>query len=88
MPRSGSFRKHQEVRGKQRARRVIEIQSRHIPGMDTSAKAIGKLAANRKPCSCHMCGNPRRHFKALTRQEELAGQRLREQVRDLETPAF
>jgi hypothetical protein len=28
------------------------------------------MAENRKPCSCHMCGNPRKHHKdKLTMQE-------------------
>lgn len=30
-----------------------------------------RTAENRKPCSCHMCGNPRRHSKdKLTMQEK------------------
>ena len=29
-----------------------------------------KMAENRKPCSCHMCGNPRKHWKELTIQEK------------------
>ena len=29
-----------------------------------------KLAETRKPCSCHMCGNPRRMFKDKTIQEK------------------
>lgn len=29
-----------------------------------------KLAENRKPCSCYMCGNPRRMFKEKTIQEK------------------
>lgn len=29
-----------------------------------------RMAENRKPCSCHMCGNPRKHHKdKLTMQE-------------------
>jgi hypothetical protein len=30
-----------------------------------------RMAENRKPCSCHMCGNPRKHHKdKLTMQEK------------------
>ena len=31
-----------------------------------------RMAENRKPCSCHMCGNPRKHWKELTIQEKRA----------------
>ena len=30
---------------------------------------LGKLAHARQPCSCAMCGNPRRWFGELTLQE-------------------
>jgi hypothetical protein len=29
-----------------------------------------KLGDTTKPCSCPMCGNPRRHFKDITIQEK------------------
>lgn len=29
-----------------------------------------RMAENRHPCSCHMCGNPRKHFKQKTLQEK------------------
>jgi hypothetical protein len=28
------------------------------------------MTETRKPCSCHMCGNPRKHFKEKTMQEK------------------
>ena len=28
-----------------------------------------KMAETRHPCSCHMCGNPRKHWKEETIQE-------------------
>ncbi len=28
------------------------------------------LAETRKPCSCHMCGNPRKYWKEKTMQEK------------------
>ena len=35
-----------------------------------------RMAENRKPCSCHMCGNPRHHQKdKLTMQEKRAFQK-------------
>jgi hypothetical protein len=39
-------------------------------GGSHSEVAIGKLVATPTPCSCFMCGNPRRHEKQrLTMQE-------------------
>lgn len=29
-----------------------------------------KMAETRHPCSCHMCGNPRKHWKEETFQEQ------------------
>jgi hypothetical protein len=29
-----------------------------------------KMAETRKPCSCYMCGNPRKHWKDKTMQEK------------------
>ena len=31
---------------------------------------IRQITETRKPCSCHMCGNPRKHFKQKTLQEK------------------
>lgn len=30
---------------------------------------IAKLSETRAPCSCHMCGNPRKYFNTKTLQE-------------------
>ena len=30
---------------------------------------VAKLSETRAPCSCHMCGNPRKHYKEITIQE-------------------
>ena len=32
-------------------------------------KFVGKLTRNRKPCSCFMCGNPRKYFNEKTVRE-------------------
>lgn len=40
-------------------------------GKEISAVFIGKLASTHgRPCSCHMCGNPRKHYKQKTLQEK------------------
>lgn len=43
--------------------------------VNLSQRAIGRAGTTRVPCSCFMCGNPRRKFKgkdALTIQERKA----------------
>ena len=44
---------------------------------DLTPRNIGRAGATITPCSCFMCGNPRRHYKgkaALTIQERRAFQ--------------
>jgi hypothetical protein len=36
------------------------------------AKALGKVIDTPTPCSCWMCGNPRRYFNEATLQERRA----------------
>lgn len=42
------------------------------------------LKTTSKPCSCPACGNPRKHFNSVTRQESLADLKLKEALRDLD----
>ena len=42
-----------------------------------------RLLATRKPCSCWMCGNPRRHFGTKTRQERIADDDMAQQLSEL-----
>ena len=44
------------------------------------AARLGKLAKTPVPCSCPMCGNPRRYFG----QETLSERRCRETSRDVD----
>ncbi len=41
-----------------------------------------RLLQDRQPCSCCMCGNPRRHFGEKTRQERIADEDMAEQLRE------
>lgn len=43
---------------------------------DENARLANHLAA----CSCHMCGNPRKHFSEPTMQEKRAMQDARQQL--------
>jgi hypothetical protein len=61
--KSRSLRRHHERRIKKRTSDYYGGYARH------DARALGKLARARTPCSCWMCGNPRRFSGAPTLQE-------------------
>ena len=41
-------------------------------GFTQDPRRIGASAHTPKPCSCYMCGNPRKYFRDLTMQERRA----------------
>ena len=45
---------------------------------------IGRHAATPALCSCRMCGNPRRYFGEVSRQEQFAERSLLLQLREIE----
>ena len=52
---------------KAKAQRILK-QWKHMHADDP--RMIAHMAATHcKPCSCPLCGNPRRHFEKLTIQE-------------------
>jgi len=60
-------------KAKARAARSLVVKSLLRTALAEDVPAIiGRAARTPKPCSCYACGNPRKHFKSLTRQEELA----------------
>ena len=64
--KSRALRRHHEERMKQRVGGYYGGNARGLP------RAVGKLAHTRTPCSCWMCGNPRRRLAELTLQERRA----------------
>lgn len=54
------------------------------PAADEDARRylLGRLRKTPCPCSCQSCGNPRRHFNALTRQELQAFEASRWELED------
>jgi len=38
-------------------------------GLDHSERRLGKLVSTPKPCSCYMCGNPRKYWGEKTLRE-------------------
>lgn len=61
--RSRAFRRHHEQRARDRVARYYGGYAARDP------RAIGRLTHTRTPCSCWMCGNPRRYFNQPTLQE-------------------
>ena len=52
------------------------MRNRQFDAEETAndARQIGRFAQTRKPCSCFMCGNPRRHFGEKTIRERRLAQ--------------
>ncbi len=67
MSRDRSYRRRQVARAKRRARRALTNSLLDPP--DHTPRVIGIWAQMRKACSYWMCGNPRRYFGEMTRQE-------------------
>lgn len=67
--RDRAFRRNQTIRAKRKALIVLKDSWDYNP-KDVDPRNIGKVASTHgKPCSCWMCGNPRRYFGELTVQE-------------------
>ena len=62
-------RRDQEIRKKKKAKKVMKENWGFSDSM-INERNIGLTASTHgKPCSCPMCGNPRRHFGEKTMQE-------------------
>lgn len=55
-----SQNRHNLKKAKKKANRLACIFYRDITDKSWIKKMTNHLYRNRKPCSCHMCGNPRR----------------------------
>ena len=64
-----------KARALRRLRTSLEALRQPIRPIDV-AKTVGKMAHTKTPCSCPMCGNPRRHAKG-TNRETLAESKAR-----------
>ena len=51
MSRGLAYHRHQALRARNRARRVLRAQKIYAP----SARLVSRLATDRKPCSCYLC---------------------------------
>lgn len=69
--RSRDLRRHLAERAKRRVRWHYRYWKHQGP--QTDPRLLGIHARTRTPCSCWMCGNPRKYWKgAKTRQEQQA----------------
>jgi hypothetical protein len=55
----------------------------HLKRQGVFAVCVGSYRKVRRPCSCWMCGNPRKYFGRRTRQEDLAILTEKEQRQDI-----
>jgi len=72
MTRTLAFRRHQSQLKKTKVSHYnVACDARMIEDPNTSLeKYIGQLATTPKFCSCHMCGNPRKHWGTVSIQEK------------------
>ncbi len=73
--RSRAYRIHQCKRWKKRVRSYWVCESCNARD---DKRTVGRLARTPKPCSCFMCGNPRRYENERTRAERRADVELNE----------
>ena len=63
-----AWRRHHRDRLKVRRSRYHGNFLAEVPPLEY-ARALGRVLATPKSCSCWMCGNPRHHWHDRTRQE-------------------
>lgn len=66
--RSRSERRHHHQRMLNKVKNFDWVK-RWFGTEESREEHVRRMAENRHPCSCHMCGNPRKHFKKKTIQE-------------------
>lgn len=68
--KSRAERRHHHQRMIDKVKKFRWLQPEFWHGSEESREDhIRKMAETRHPCSCHMCGNPRKHWKEETVQE-------------------
>ncbi len=92
--REKGYRRHKEAIKKEKCHKVLlgRAKQDYLSNNKTSdqiheeasdKKAIGKMASvHGAGCSCHSCGNPRRHFGEKTRQEIIADKKAKEDKKE------
>jgi hypothetical protein len=67
--KSRADRRHHHDRMKQKVSKFYWIK-KWFGTEESREEHIRQMAETRKPCSCYMCGNPRKHWKDKTMQEK------------------
>ena len=67
--RSRAERRHHHDRMKQKVSRFHWIKN-WFGSKESREEHIRQMTETRKPCSCYMCGNPRKHWNDITIQEK------------------
>lgn len=67
--KSRAERRHHHDRMKQKVSKFYWIKN-WFGTEESREEHIRQMAETRKPCSCLMCGNPRKHWKDKTMQEK------------------
>jgi hypothetical protein len=71
--KSRAERRHHHKRMIDRVKEFFWLKPKHYHGSEEERqKHIRKMAETRHPCSCHMCGNPRKNWNEMTLQEQKA----------------
>lgn len=69
--KSRADRRHHHNRMIEKVKNFWWLQAdKYFGSEEKRQKHIRKMAETRHPCSCHMCGNPRKVFKEVTFQEQ------------------
>lgn len=71
MSKSRAERRHNHKRMLDRVKGFHWLKPKFWHGTESERdQHMRKIAETRHPCSCHMCGNPRKHWKDDTVQEK------------------
>lgn len=79
-----AVRRHHQERLKKRRKHYWGYDSTGIRPNNMDEKQLGLVANTPCPCSCFGCGNPRKHFKELTKAERIASLKFTEQCKEVE----
>lgn len=72
MPRTRAERRHHHQRMRQRTENFLDFKFYKEFDAQAFDHQVCRRTETRKPCSCEMCGNPRKHWKERTLQEKIA----------------
>ena len=81
MNRSRAYRRFQQKKRIRKARLIVKQWKKY--GSNIPDDHFDKDSNHLAKCSCHMCGNPRKHFKEITLNEKRIALSEREEISDL-----